>query len=84
MVTSVRDALVLDSLPLIGRYNINATDALILQSILVLMEALRTKGQALFVVTSDKRLLRAVRAEGIATCDPEVDSLDDVSRLLSA
>ncbi|MCP4659579.1 MAG: type II toxin-antitoxin system VapC family toxin [bacterium] len=83
LVTSVQDHLILASLPLIEQYNINATDALILRSVLDIIEGLRDQGQDLFFVTSDKRLIRAIEAEGISVCDPEVASLADVQRIVA-
>jgi predicted nucleic acid-binding protein len=82
LLTPVDTALILDSLPLIRRYYLNATDALLLLSVLRLREEIADQGRDLFFVSSDKRLIRAMRTEQIAACDPALDSLEDLRRIL--
>jgi hypothetical protein len=63
--------LVIGSFPLIVAHSINSTDALILKSALAIARKLRRAGEDLVLVASDQRLLRAARAEGLTTFDPE-------------
>ncbi len=73
----------LDAMYLIGKHNINSSDALILHKAMQFRALLRQAGRPdLVLVTSDKRLLRAATAEGLATLDPEVASLREVTALL--
>lgn len=62
---------VLDSLDLIYRHSINATDAAILRSLLVQRE---TRPENLLLVTADRRLARAASDEGIRVLNPETAS----------
>ncbi len=82
LLTPVDTSLVLDSLPLIRRHHLNATDALLLLSVLRLRKELASEGRDLFFVSSDRRLIRAMRAEQIPACDLERDSLEDLRRIL--
>lgn len=59
---------------LIRRHSINATDAILLRVALDQAAALRAGGDDLVLVASDKRLLDAARAEGLAAFDPETDT----------
>lgn len=73
----------MDAVYLIGQHNINSSDALILYKALQFRILLRRAGRPdLAFVTSDKRLLRAATAEGLATLDPEAASLRQVTALL--
>jgi len=56
---------------LIDAHSINSTDAVLLQSALALAGELRLNGDDLIIVASDQRLLKAARAEGLVTFDPE-------------
>ena len=67
----VDSASVRDSLDLITRHNINATDALHLHIVLHLQRLLAQFGTDIVLVTSDHRLLNAAEAEGLRTIDPE-------------
>jgi predicted nucleic acid-binding protein len=58
----------------IERHSINSTDAILLQCALDRTHELRANGDNLVLVSSDKRLLRASRDEGLVTFDPETDS----------
>lgn len=59
---------------LIEKHSINSTDAVLLQCALDAANELRTSGDNLILVSSDKRLLNASRDEGLVTFDPETDS----------
>ena len=74
------DSLLISALPLIGRHNLNATDAIILQSCLDFQTNL--VDDRLILCTSDKRLVRAANEEELATIDPEVDTLTSLVNLL--
>jgi len=81
---SVKDNLVYDSMPLIEKHSINATDAMILQSCLNIAEVKRNSGNDLVLATSDRRLQTAAEAEGIRTINPEVVSLEKIERLIQS
>ncbi len=55
-ILPVDDQLVLSSLSLIARHNLNAVDTLILRSALSFQRQLRSEERDLFFITSDKRL----------------------------
>lgn len=76
------NALVLAALPLIQTYSINATDAVILRSAVGLATHLRAGGDDLVLVAADDRLLKAARAEGLLTFDPEAQTQPDLDALL--
>ena len=59
---------------LIEAHSINSTDAYILQCALDEADKLRTAGDNLIFVSSDKRLLAATTKEGLFTFNPETDS----------
>jgi predicted nucleic acid-binding protein len=67
---------------LIDRHSINATDAILLRTALDLAATLRPAGDDVLVVASDQRLLRAARAEGLTTFDPETQSESDLDAIL--
>ena len=77
---SVNDALILDSSELIERYGLNATDAILLRSVLETRTS-QDRADDLLLLTSDKRLVRAARSEGVSALDPEIDSLAGVQSL---
>ncbi len=58
----------------IEKYSINSTDAILLQCALEAVVELRTSGDNLVIVSSDKRLIRAAMVEGLLTFNPETDS----------
>ncbi len=82
LATSVNDALLLSALDLIAKHNINATDAVILRSVLNLRPTLREEGSEVTLWTADKRLARAAQREGIAAFDPEVETMGRLRQLL--
>ena len=59
---------------LIDNYSINSTDAYILQCALDKANELREDNHDLIFVSSDKRLTKASKMEGLLTFDPETDS----------
>jgi len=81
-VLPVNEAVVLGSLPYIIQHNINASDALYLHQLLLLRELLDLIDHHIVLVASDRRLLRAATAEGIATLDPEISDRADIEQLL--
>ena len=70
----VPDSLVWNSMDLIETYSLNSVDAVVLRSALEAAAERRNTGDVLVLVASDQRLLRAARAEGLQTFNPELDS----------
>lgn len=64
------------------RHNINSADALHLHQALNLHNLLRPLGHAPILVTADQRLLRAAKAEGLLTLDPEAATLTEAVALM--
>ena len=62
---------VLTSIALIKRHNINASDAAILVTFLRYAQFLSQSGTRCLLIASDKRLIRAAEAEGMASLNPE-------------
>jgi len=81
---SVDDALIFDSSVLIERHGLNATDAVLLRSVLATRTTLQEQDDDLLLLTSDKRLVRATRSEGASALDPEIVSLAEVQALFPA
>lgn len=79
ITTSVNDSLLLSALDLISKHNLNATDAIILRSALVLHQ---TFAEDLILWTSDKRLGRAAQDEGLLLFDPEEETVEHLHQLL--
>ena len=69
---------------LIETYSINSTDAYILQCALDKADKLRTAGDDLILVSSDKRLLASAEKEGLFTFDPETDNQIDLDVLINS
>ncbi len=78
----IDDGLAIRAFSLVDRHSINSTDAVILLSALEIAATLRAGGDDLLLVACDQRLLRAARAEGLATFDPETQSPADLDALL--
>ena len=76
------NALVIASLAHIEKHSINATDAIVLHATLGLAQFLRVNGDDLAIVASDQRLLRAAKAEGLDTFDPETQDQAALSKLI--
>lgn len=81
--STVDDQLIFSSQRLIVQYNINATDAIILQTCLDLREKLPQEDK-LVLLSSDKRLLRAANQEYIFVFDPEIASFPEFQELASS
>jgi predicted nucleic acid-binding protein len=80
---AVDNSTIVAALPLIETHSINSNDAIILRFSVDLAIDLRTAGDDLVLVASDRRLLRAAQAEGLATFDPETQSQADLDALLT-
>jgi uncharacterized protein len=74
---------ILDGIELIGRHNLNSSDAAILQAYLKHAAAVRPSMVSV-LVASDQRLLRAAKAEGFEVLDPESVQPVDVPAFLAA
>ncbi len=81
-ILTVTDTMIRDSLSLIERHNINASDALFLRQALD-WQAQLPAGDNVVMVAADRRLLRAAEAEGLATLDPEQSNVAKVRPLLA-
>ena len=79
VTTSVNDSLLFSALDLIAKYSLNATDAVILRSALILRQALT---EDLTLWASDRRLGRAAQDEGLVVFDPEGETMDRLHQLL--
>jgi predicted nucleic acid-binding protein len=82
VITAIADSLMIAALALIGRHNLNATDAIILKSCLDFQAGL--PDDRVILCTSDKRLVRAAQHEGLTVFDPEVDTLAQLENWLQA
>lgn len=79
----VNDEDILNAIPLIIAHNINSSDALHLHIALRLQGLLESSKQgSLVLVASDKRLVRAARAEGFLILNPEEVSATEIMALL--
>ena len=76
------NALVVSALAFIETHSLNATDAILLRSALDLAGELRSVGNDIVLMASDQRLLRAAKAEGLSTFNPETQSEADLNALL--
>jgi uncharacterized protein len=79
---SITGRLITASFPLLIAHSINSTDAVTLKSALAIARKLRTQGGDLVLVASDQRLLRAAKAEGLNTFNPETQDQAALSPLL--
>ena len=61
-------------MPFVERYSLNSTDAVVLRCALDLQAKVRPAGGDVVIVSSDDRLVRAAKAEGLATFNPETDT----------
>ena len=83
-VTAVTDALLLSALSLIPKHNLNATDAVILRSVLDLKRSVHSAGEDVILLTADKHLARAAQNEGLTVVDPETASIKQLRQLIAA
>lgn len=60
----------------------NATDATLLDVLLDVQNQLRRANHQLWLVSSDKRFLRAANGEGIFCLDPEINTLREMRKML--
>jgi hypothetical protein len=81
-VQPLNEAIVMESLPLISKHNVNASDALYLHQVMLLKNLLRRVDHDVILVASDRRLVRAATAEGISVLDPEIAVVDDIGHLI--
>ncbi len=79
---SVDNDVILASIPLISRHNINASDALYLHQALDLHRLLRLMEHKLVLLASNRRLLRAAEKEGLAVLNPEEAKTTDADVFL--
>ena len=82
VISAVEDSLLIEALELIGQYNLNATDAIILKSCVQFQTAYAN--ELVILCTSDKRLVRAAQQQGLTVLDPEVDNLEQLDILLKS
>lgn len=68
---------------LIHNYSINSTDAYILQCALDQANQLRTAGDDLVLISSDKKLLNAAKKENLLTFDPEAGTQTGLNTLIN-
>ena len=66
----------------IRKYNLNSADAYHLSAILELNETLASINHSVTLISSDERLIRASKNEGIHVFDPENDTSSHLQRLL--
>src|SRR5262245_31806526 len=78
---SVTDVLVISAAVFVESYSVNSTDAVVLSAAVDLTARLRSAGRDLLLVACDQRLIRAARAEGLATFNPETQSQTDLDAL---
>lgn len=81
-LASVDDKLLLSALSLLARHNLNATDAIILRSVLDFQRVVEDMGDKLILWTCDKRLVRAARSEGVSVFDPEEETIEHLHQIL--
>jgi predicted nucleic acid-binding protein len=74
---------VTDSWELIENRSINSTDAIILRCALDKAAELRANGHDLVLVSSDLRLIRAAKAEGLLAFNPETDDQQTLDSLIN-
>ncbi len=76
------DEVVVPAFAYIRRHNLNTTDAVVLHAALRMQDAL-PRVDSLVMVASDDRLLKAARAEGLETFDPERNNQERLEELLA-
>jgi predicted nucleic acid-binding protein len=79
---AIDDRRILTSAVYALKHNINSADAVHVALLLSLRDALRSSEDAPVCLAADKRLVRAVRAEGVTVIDPEQDSLTRAQALI--
>jgi len=66
----------------IRKYNLNSADAYHLSTVFELKETLVSINHSVTLISSDERLIRASKNEGIHVFDPENDTASHLQRLL--
>jgi predicted nucleic acid-binding protein len=86
LVAPLSNIVVSQSLAFIGKYSINASDAICLYQAVSWQNLVRLQEMSNRVsfMTSDKRLLRAAQAEGLLVLDPETATVLEASALLTS
>lgn len=74
---------VINSWKLIEKHSINSSDAIILKCALDRATTLRAHGDELVLISSDLRLIRAAKAEGLITFNPETDDQATLDSLIN-
>jgi len=82
-ILTVTDAAIQDSLSLIERHNINASDALFLRQVLE-WHAQLPEEDSVVMIAADRRLLRAAEVEGLVVLDPEQSDIAEVKSLVAS
>ncbi len=80
---SVRNYSIRASGRLILAHNLNATDALHLQTALEIHSRLQPQGDRLLFFSADQRLLRAAQTEGLTIFNPETGTITHLDNLLT-
>lgn len=81
-LVAVEDASIFASHPLIEKYSLNATDALVLRSVSEVAAIKRQEGHEVVLLASDRRLLNAARLEGLQVLDLETDTQERFASFL--
>lgn len=79
---ALENGVILSAMAFIETHSINSNDAVVLRLALDIANHVRSTGDDVVLVASDRRLLRAAQAEGLATFDPETQSQADLDALL--
>ncbi len=66
----------------IRKYNLNSADAYHLSAVLELKDTLTLLEHTITLISSDERLVKASKSEGIPVFDPEQDTASHLQRLL--
>lgn len=81
-LVGVDDVLVFASHPLIEKYSLNATDALVLRSALDVAALKRQEGHEVVLLASDRRSLNAAQMEGVQILDPETTTQEHLDSFI--
>lgn len=78
----IQSGTVLNSVAIVQRHNLNATDAVLLNMLLEYRQF--PNAMPCVIITADQRLLRAASVEGMLTLNPETFAVADVPGLLAS
>jgi predicted nucleic acid-binding protein len=70
------------AMPSIEKHSINATDSLVLHTARGIAATESKDGNDLILITADKRLVTAAKAEGLQVINPETATLAEIDKLL--